>query len=545
MVKKETLNTILILIAVIFIGGFFRFYKLDWGEGLFTHPDEYHIVISANQLSFPTQMNPNFFNYGTVTIYLIYFTKQLSAISYQLSDLNPFLIGRFYSALFSTLSILLVYKIGQRFLSSRYSLLAAALVALTPGLIQQAHFATPESALIFFLLASLFFLIKFIQTTNYQLLTTNLTLASVFLGLALGVKSSGAVFLGVFFIALLVKSKFSPTKIFLPFILSLFITTVTLFIVDPYIFLDFRHFYSSFSYESSLARGTIPVFYTRQFIDTIPVLFQLEKIYPFTLGLPLLLFGTTGLMWMVVSSLKDKKSRSLFLILYSAFLILFLPNAFLFAKWTRFISPTFPFFALFSAFFLYKLSQLKIHKLFPLILNSTFLILNFLLLLSFFSIYLTPDVRQTASAWIQNNVPSGSTFLIEEGNMVNVPIKGNFQRLTANFYNFEEDQKVQSFVTANLATTDYIVLGSRRIFFNHQRLPEQFPKTAQFYDLLFSGRLGFTQIKEFNSFPRIGKLEFPDEEAEETWSVFDHPVIRVFQKTQQLTTEKYSRLLGD
>src|SRR3989344_1726521 len=58
------------------IGGFLRFYKLDWAEGLFTHPDEYHIAASVSQLSYPAQMHPHFFSYGTVTIYLIYFTKE-------------------------------------------------------------------------------------------------------------------------------------------------------------------------------------------------------------------------------------------------------------------------------------------------------------------------------------------------------------------------------------------------------------------------------------------------------------------------------------
>ena len=61
----------LTILGVIILGAFLRFYKLDWGQGLFTHPDEYHIVSSVAQLSFPNQMNPHFFSYGTVTIYLI------------------------------------------------------------------------------------------------------------------------------------------------------------------------------------------------------------------------------------------------------------------------------------------------------------------------------------------------------------------------------------------------------------------------------------------------------------------------------------------
>lgn len=86
---------------------------------------------------------------------------------------------------------------------------------------------------------------------------------------------------------------------------------------------------------------------------------------------------------------------------------------------------------------------------------------------------------------------------------------------------------------------------------NHQRLPQIFPKTANFYAALFDGKLGFTKIKEFTSYPMIQlgpqsggfKLEFPDEKAEETWSVFDHPVIRVFKKMRQLSISDYEKIL--
>jgi hypothetical protein len=82
---------------------------------------------------------------------------------------------------------------------------------------------------------------------------------------------------------------------------------------------------------------------------------------------------------------------------------------------------------------------------------------------------------------------------------------------------------------------------------NHQRLPKLFPVTSNFYIALFNGSLGFKQIQEFHSYPMLSignwKAEFPDETAEETWSVFDHPVIRIFKKTQQLSNENYAKFL--
>jgi len=49
-------------------------------------------------------------------------------------------------------------------------------------------------------------------------------------------------------------------------------------------------------------------------------------------------------------------------------------------------------------------------------------------------------------------------------------------------------------------------------------------------------------VAEFNSYPKItlfGKtfIEFPDENAEETWSVFDHPVIRIYKKSSNVKAQ--------
>ena len=42
-------------------------------------------------------------------------------------------------------------------------------------------------------------------------------------------------------------------------------------------------------------------------------------------------------------------------------------------------------------------------------------------------------------------------------------------------------------------------------------------------------------VAEFTSYPEISffgttLIDFPDENAEETWTVFDHPVIRIYKK---------------
>lgn len=524
------------IILILLIGFFLRLYKLDWGEGLYTHPDEYHIATSVSQLVFPTQMHPHFFSYGTVTIYSIYFTQEI--IKYLYSNFNSFLIGRFYSALFSTLTIFLVYKICRSFMEKRFSCLAALLVALTPGLIQQAHFATPESALTFFLFGSLLFIIKFIKQNKILFLI----LASVFLGFALGVKISSVVFLFPILTGIIIKLFRKPFRLILFTITSLAIAIATFAIVAPFVFLDFPAFRGNLEYEGGLAVGKIPVFYTRQFIDTMPVLFQIEKILPYALGPALLFLGILGLLALIIFLIKKPKAGPLLILI--AFFSIFISNAFLFAKWTRFIAPTFPFFAIFAVSFLQEIKKFRvIFYSFTTIL----LLATALWTMSFFSIYTNRDVRITASRWIESVALPGSTFLVEGGNTADLPLSGNFQKISLDFYALEHDLLTRERIIDALHSSDYFLVQSRRVFYNHQRLPRLFPKTARFYDALFAGEMGFKQIKEFHSYPKLSLfgfgLEFPDENAEETWSVFDHPVIRIFEKKTQLTKDDYAKFL--
>lgn len=508
-----------LLIFIIILGGFLRFYKLDWGEGLFAHPDEYHIVTSVNQLVFPTQMHPHFFNYGTVVIYLIYFTKLFSAA------INPFLIGRFYSALFSTLTIFVIYKIAKFALEEKYAILSTFLVAITPGLIQQAHFATPESALTFFVFTSLFFLIQFLKKTNLSYLL----ISSIFLGLGLGTKITAGFFFPVIFLALSLKLLRSPFKLISFLLASLLTSLATFIITSPFVFLDYANWQNSFNHENAVAQGSSLVFYTRQFIETYPLVFQLEKILPYALGIFLLVFGVLGIA-VIFLRLVKKFELSLFIILVT-FLCLFIPNLLLFAKWTRFIAPTFPFIGIFAAFFLQILNR-KFRLATP-ISTGILLIPTVLWSLAFFSIYLNHDVRITADNWMKTQLPMEAIYLIEGGNTVDLPLSSP-NKISLDFYDFEDNPKIRESLIQSLEKSDYFIIQSRRVFLNHQRLSNLYPKTAHFYNTLFNGQLGFQEIKEFHSYPSLSfigiPIEFPDENAEETWTVFDHPVIRIFKK---------------
>lgn len=123
--------------------------------------------------------------------------------------------------------------------------------------------------------------------------------------------------------------------------------------------------------------------------------------------------------------------------------------------------------------------------------------------------------------------------MYEGGNIVDLPgIDGQkFKTVNIDFCHLDEDAQKTEELEKKIKEADYFLSPSRRIFTNYPRLPNEFPKTARFYQQLFSGELGFVPIKEFHPFGFLGELLLgSDLISEETWTVFDHPTIRLFKK---------------
>ncbi len=79
--------------------------------------------------------------------------------------------------------------------------------------------------------------------------------------------------------------------------------------------------------------------------------------------------------------------------------------------------------------------------------------------------------------------------------------------------------------------SDYIVISSNRFYDSLRRNPRRFPLSVTYYRALFSGELGFELVGDFTSRPNLGPIEFYDDNAEEAWTVYDHPRVLIFKKT--------------
>jgi len=60
----------ILLLSFILLAIFLRFYDLNWDQNYSLHPDEENIANAARRIQFFSQLNPKFFAYGGIYIYL-------------------------------------------------------------------------------------------------------------------------------------------------------------------------------------------------------------------------------------------------------------------------------------------------------------------------------------------------------------------------------------------------------------------------------------------------------------------------------------------
>jgi len=504
---------------LIFLAIFTRFYGLNWGFPFFFHPDENNMATAVSQFS-QTNLDPHFYAYGQFPLYLSYFFGNILNTQNSLADsiINLRLLSASFSVLalyFFYLSVKLVFpKI------SRYFLL---LMIFSPGLIQLAHFGTTEALLLFVFAVNTFLALKYSQSQN----PNYLLLASLTTGIGLATKITAVFFILPLFFAFILSFNKNPFRLIsLVFFLQFISLSVIFFLIlSPYNWINFYDFLSAMKYETAVATGQLPIFYTTQFKNSLPYIFQLKNIFPYSSGIIIFIFSLLSLIFL--PRLKLKPKLSLLLILFLPSLLYFLYFGQLYVKWFRFMSPLFFIPPIFAAIFITHFKS-KIVKI-------SLTVLAILPGLLYFSHYFYPDIRHSSSQWFGQNIPSNSVVLSEGGNVVNFPLNQSDYKIT--HFDFYSETDFSDDLINQISLSDYIIVPSRRVYKNYST--PDYPLINNYYQNLFSGNLGFELIKTFSP---PGDFVLNSESAEETWTVFDKPIIRIYKKVKQLDQKDYEAL---
>lgn len=241
-------------------------------------------------------------------------------------------------------------------------------------------------------------------------------------------------------------------------------------------------------------------------------------------------------------------------------------------KFLRYLLPVTPFLVLFGTRMILDLwdtSKLKFPSLRPLLYTGLLLLiaLTGFYAISYTSIYTQDHPGIRTGRWITENAEPGSLILKEhweEG----IPGLHGFAIRELPLYN--DDNYLKAEVLAkDLSDADYLVFYSDRLYGTIPRLPERYPISNSYYHLLFSGQLGYQVVNVESSYPhllglaftndtfsrpRISTPEFPTSEspvgllfnmgtADESFTVYDHPMNLVLENKGRFSSDRIKQLL--
>jgi 4-amino-4-deoxy-L-arabinose transferase-like glycosyltransferase len=147
------------LLLVLGVAAVLRFWSLGHGIPYAVSVDEPEIVDRAFRMMRDGTLNPHFFDYGPLTIYIQLVVSIVrfiaGAVAGDWSALGEatsasfYLWGRAVTAAFGVATAFIVFRIGMRW-GARHALLAAALMAVMPLHVRYSHYVLTDVPLTFF-----------------------------------------------------------------------------------------------------------------------------------------------------------------------------------------------------------------------------------------------------------------------------------------------------------------------------------------------------------------------------------------------------------
>jgi len=95
-----------------------------------------------------------------------------------------------------------------------------------------------------------------------------------------------------------------------------------------------------------------------------------------------------------------------------------------------------------------------------------------------------------------------------------------------------------------LMQTGAVTMPTDRLDKSIPRLPARYPLTIHYYQLLFSGQLGFHLAAQFEVRPSFLGITLDDSNADESYTVFDHPTARIFVRDTPFPFQTSAQLVA-
>jgi len=492
-----------------------RFVAPDWDAGIAAHPDERFLLGAAEVV--PLMHNicravPDF-PYGHLPVIL----ARLIVIASPGAD--PLYAARLLSGLVGVVLVALAGAAGRQLAGRKGALFAGFVVALSPGLIQQAHFYTVDP------IGAAFVCGAVLAAARRRWRTSGL-LTGLAMACKLSLAVTGVALLG----AALVHARgrapaegargadtstedtpsagARPWRRLLHAAGAFALPAVIAFlVVSPWSLLTPGACWRGPLAQSMLVSGRYVLPYTQQYTGSLPLVYPLIQMGLWGLGPVVTVLGTGGL---VVRGVAGSRSRRAWVSpVWLWTVIFFAATAALRVKFPRYLLPLYPWWAAWAAYLLWgrglHLSRRWVASIAGLAVATTSI-----LGLAQVGLYVMPHPWDTASRWLTSSVAPGATLAVEAwDHPLPVPATSNevgtYEQISLPVYDDESPAKLAQLADAGEA--DVLILASRRGYGALSREPVRYPETLAWYRAQLERR----EVYVFTRCPVIGPVAMTDD----------------------------------
>ncbi len=508
---------------------------------------------------------------GETTMIFPAFLQPFQVVGRHLAEYNNLaLVGRALSAVADLGTLLLVYALARQVAvrdrpadprrAAAAGLLAAGAYAFAVLPIQLSHFATVDAVLTFCVTATVALAVRWATASEGG--WASWLAAGACAGLAVGSKFSAVLLAAPLLAAALCRlpagSVWHRARSVIGRLAAVAAVAFAVFAVtNPFALIEFPAYVRQIAAQNAMVSGVMDAPYTRQYIGTLLYAYFIRQLSQWGLGWPLGLIAWGGLAWAIVKAGRRQASPALVVLLAWA-LPYFAVTGVFHTKFLRYMAPLLPTLLIFGGWaavagwdWLAAAWGARGRVAWTTLAALTAAI-TVGWALTFAGVYGQEHPWIQASRWIFEHIPANSKLLTEAWDdalpltldeLPDRPAMRPYQGVELPLWEPDTAAKLDILV-AELSTADTLIIASNRLYAPMQRLAARYPMTSQYYRLLFDGGLGYELVREFTAYPRALGVTVRDDSADESFTVYDHPRVLVFENTGRLKPELLRARLG-
>ncbi|MFH1568680.1 MAG: glycosyltransferase family 39 protein [Gemmatimonadota bacterium] len=288
-----------------------------------------------------------------------------------------------------------------------------------------------------------------------------------------------------------------------------------------------------FAYSLRVARGEILRPWSLADYHTTPYLHYWTHLWPLAVGWPL----TWGLGAAAIAAAARRRRDELFLLAW--LLLYFGLVGGLHTKHVRYLLPMLPFLAVLAGSAVVRARRLG-GRLAAAVLAAAVAVGAYTALYGagLARIYDVEDSRITAARWAAEHIPADAVVGVERGGFsmerlvapghraVSLEMMGIFG--TRGFLSCAASA---DYLAERVRTMDYLAIVDVNRYRQFVAAPELYPAAASFYRALIAGQLGLDVVQRFRAYPAVGGIVWRDDDAEPSFTGFDHPTVMVLRRS--------------